>query len=102
MKAKLFEQANVELAADQPQYETLPVCRVGDEEGTVICCFELDEAERKRVLETGEIWYMQLTFGRQFQPMNLLVENPFEMGEREEERRQGAGGRGQGAEGGES
>lgn len=78
MKAIEFPAVNVRIAEHQDEYETLPVYVEPDNPQTpMTMCFELDEAERKQVLETGKIWLTILTFGQRFHPirMSCLVPN---------------------------
>lgn len=79
MRALIFEQVNVNLAEEQPQYETLPAYYglLGDKEHETgfVVCFELTDDELQQVVANKKIWYSQLTFGAPFQPMNLYVEN---------------------------
>lgn len=52
MKPKKFQEANVVYGEGQPEYKPLPAHKT--KEGQAIFCFELDEAERKKIAETGE------------------------------------------------
>ena len=61
MKSKKFKQANVEIAKNQDEFQTLHANY--DENGTVTTCFKLDKEEIKQVNETGEIY---LTFHNGF------------------------------------
>lgn len=54
MKPKKFQEANVVYGEGQPEYKPLPAHKT--KEGQAIFCFELDEAERKKIAETGELW----------------------------------------------
>lgn len=69
MKAIEFDEANVRIAENQPQYETLPAFS-NKEEGSLTFCMKLDDLELARVHATGEIWIKQLTFGN---PMNPIA-----------------------------
>lgn len=73
MKAIKFNEVNVELGKDQPQYNTLPVHFANNREGTVVACFELDEEELKKIQQTKKIWVQQLTFRAPLQPFSLIV-----------------------------
>lgn len=66
MKAVEFEEQNVKIAEHQPEFETLPA-RFNHQEGSVIFCMELTEAEKEQVAETGKIYLKQLTHGQPFQ-----------------------------------
>lgn len=75
MKPTTFPEQTCVLAEDQPEYQPLPVCRIGDE---VISCWELTLWDRLLVFFTGRIWLRQLTFGELLQPQLPQVESPFE------------------------
>ena len=70
MEAQEFEEVNVRIAEDQPEYETLPA-HWNREEGSLTFCFKLDENELNRIKATGEIWIKQLTFGGAMNPIAL-------------------------------
>ena len=76
MKAIEFEEVNVRIAKNQPEYETLPVYHDGTETGTITSCFELTPEEIDIIVTTGKIWYTQLTFGRPMQAMSIGVHKP--------------------------
>ena len=59
MKPKKFQEANVVYGEGQPEYKPLPAHKT--KEGQAIFCFELDEAERKKIAKTGELWVSLLT-----------------------------------------
>ena len=71
MKAISFKDQTIEIAKDQPEYNTLPA-HVGDE-GAVSTCWALSFWERVRVLFTGKIWHQQLTFRSPYQPTRMSV-----------------------------
>lgn len=60
MKPKKFQEANVVYGEGQPEYKPLPAHKT--KEGQAIFCFELDEAERKKIAETGELWVSLLKY----------------------------------------
>lgn len=99
MKAIDFPQRNLMLAEEQAQYETLPVfveMKVIDvptaykdrfnkpitKEKAVpwlmTACFELTDAEIEEMTKTRKLWYRQLVFGNNFQPVFMNTRNPFE------------------------
>ena len=79
MKAIEFKEVNVRIAENQPQYETPPVfLNTNDETIPVTMCFELDDDEKKQVLETGKIWLTVLTFGLPFHPIGMSCLKPKE------------------------
>lgn len=69
MHTKEFPEVNLRIAENQEQYNTLPVNYDRADNGRIVFCFELDEEEKKRVQETGEIWFCQLTFNRSMNPI---------------------------------
>lgn len=79
MRALNFEQSNVNLAENQPEYNTLPAYfgKLGTEENETgfVACFEVNDEDLEKIAAFRKIWYTQLTFGGKFQPMNLFVEN---------------------------
>lgn len=92
MRAVKFDQANVNLAEGQDEYETLPIYAVIDEDGNprrnkdgglfdpqgeMTCCFELNKEEIDEIVRTGKIWHTQLTFWQPFQPISMSTQNPF-------------------------
>jgi hypothetical protein len=95
MKAVTFPEANINLAENQDEYNTLPAyCDVDENKqpvqvdgkdrdpyGEMTVCFEADltDAEIKDILLTRKIkvWYTGLTFGQGFQPMIMTTNNPF-------------------------
>lgn len=102
MTSITFPQQNLELAKDQPEYNTLNVFVESREvmharadgrgmghNGTaeaekkvvpwsMIACFELSDEEIEYIRQTGKIWYKQMLFGNQFHPMMIMAKSPFE------------------------
>jgi hypothetical protein len=82
MEAIEFEEVNVHIGENQPEYETLPVHVEYDEESNgffrkVTMCFELDEEEKKQVAETGKIWHTVLQVKSElFHPIRMSVLKP--------------------------
>jgi hypothetical protein len=72
MKPVEFEEQNIIMGKDQPEYQPLPAFR--DPNGTIVSCWELSPEEIERVKETGCIWFSQLTFNRPMQPILLSTE----------------------------
>lgn len=68
MELKEFKEVNVRVAENQPEYITIPAF-VNPKEGSITFCFELDQSERERIMDTGEIWFTQLTGGGKMQPV---------------------------------
>ncbi len=77
MKPVEFEQQNIVIAKDQPEYLPLPAHVVDEPERRVISCWQLTFWERVRLLFTGRIWFTQMTFGHPLQPQLPQVRSPF-------------------------
>lgn len=73
MKPIHFDEANTVYAKNQPEYLPLPAHKT--EDGMVTSCWRLSLKERIRMLITGRVYVMQLTFNRPLQP--LLVSTEF-------------------------
>jgi len=71
-----FPESNVTLGANQEQYEPLPVKAYQDKLGRMTCCFRLSDAEVDEIVRTRTIWHTQLTFGDNFQPVQLSTQRP--------------------------
>lgn len=93
MKAIDFPQRTHMLAENQPEYETMPVYtemkqtnitngaykRVSkDVPWSMTACFELSDREIEEIVRTRKLWYTQMLFGNNFQPVSLSIKNPFE------------------------
>lgn len=68
MKSVEFEEVNIRIAENQPEYETLPAYH-DPKEGSLTFCFELSNEELEQVGKTGKIWIKQLTFNGPMQPI---------------------------------
>lgn len=77
MKSIDYPEANFALAKDQPEYQTLYVHVAKTPERQMISCYELTEEEVAAIVKNKKLWYSQLTFGTNYQPMSILVDNPF-------------------------
>lgn len=75
MTPTTFPEQNAVLGANQPGYNPLPVHRAAD--GTVVSCWRLTWGQRLRLLVTGRVWALQLTFGDPLQPQLLQTHHPF-------------------------
>jgi hypothetical protein len=75
MNPTKFPEQNATLAEDQPEYLPLPVYRAPD--GLVVSCWTLTLRERLKLLFTGRLWLMQLTFNEPLQPQSPTVSYPF-------------------------
>lgn len=95
MKALNFKQANLMLAENQEEFETLPVymetrviveppkcgtlCSATKEiPWSMTACFELSDEEIDEIVKTKRIWHTQMLYGHNFQPVLMSVKNPFE------------------------
>lgn len=79
MKSIDFAQANLPLAKDQPEYETLHVYfDRTDQTLPMTSCMELSEEEVREVIKTRKIWFKQLTFGKGYNPILMSTQCPFE------------------------
>lgn len=71
-----FPESNCVYAADQPEYQPLPVLKLPD--GMCVSCWKLTLWERIKLLFTGKVWLMQLTFNQPLQPILPSVGRPFD------------------------
>ena len=78
MKSVPFEGCTLEIGKNQPQYNTIHAMAVRGEQGRVVMCFEMNEAEAQQFAETRRIYMSQLTFGGPFQPINLFTQTEFD------------------------
>lgn len=91
MKAIDFPQRNVMLAEKQPEYETIPVHVVmktvnysdGKHQFTkelawsMTCVYELSDEEIAEIMANKRLFYRQMLFGHNFQPIFLSTKDPF-------------------------
>lgn len=80
MKSIDFPEANLPLAKDQPEYQTL---YVHFQKFTVpyfpmTACFQLTDEEVEEIVRTRKLWFTQSTFGKGFSPITLSLMNPYE------------------------
>ena len=73
MKPIKFKEVNKIFAKDQKQYKELPAYKASTDKGEVITCWSLTFCERLRVLFTGRIWLMLLTFNKSLSPSNMTT-----------------------------
>ena len=76
MKPINFNEVNVVIAKEQPQYLPLPANVSAGPEGIVITCWSMTFTERLKALWTGKIWVQQMAFGKPLQPQKISVEKP--------------------------
>ncbi len=67
MIAKTFQEKNILIAKNQPEYVPLPA--FATPQGDMTVCFELSEKEIKQALKEKMIFIHRLTFGNRLQPM---------------------------------
>ena len=76
MKTIPFKGCNVEVAADQPEYNSMPGMVYGDPSGTKLFCWQLTCKERIKILFTGRLWQYMLCFDQYQQPQRMTVDEP--------------------------
>jgi len=76
MKPIAFAESNTVFAKDQEPYSPLPAFK-GDD-GMVISCWTCETwREWFRMMVTGRIWVLTLTFNKPLQPVKLDTTHPF-------------------------
>jgi hypothetical protein len=70
----LFGDKEVVIAKDQPQYIPLPAV-VADP--YVFTRWRLSWRERLRILFSGDLWLILMTFGKPLQPVRLETQSPY-------------------------
>lgn len=78
---KGYEQDEILLAKDQPEYEPLPVLEIGPEP-RLMSRWEFTPYERDLISSGASLFYQQMTFGHRFHPVSFAVafEYPVEVG----------------------
>lgn len=71
-----FPEQNTIYGEGQTEYTPLPAHRAAD--GTVVSCWRLSFWARVKLIVTGRVWALTLTFGDPLQPLCLTTEKPFE------------------------
>lgn len=71
-----FPQATITAAKDQPEYQPLPMCLSGHDDGCMATCWKLTWWERIKLLWRGVIWIEVLTFHRGIPPQRPSVDPP--------------------------
>lgn len=74
MKPIDFKGSNIVFAKDQPEYLPLPAWK--SEDGQVVSCWKLSWKERIKLLFTGKMFFMVMTFNKPLQPQLPSVDNP--------------------------
>lgn len=78
MRSLKFEGCTHAIAGSQKEYGTLHGQLVDGSKGEFIMIFELTDEEVEEIVRTKKLVYRQLTFGQNFQPMNILTQWPGE------------------------
>lgn len=65
----------IDLAKDQPQFQTLPAMICGDGH-TLLFSAEVTDEDLERIKESRRIYFYQTTYGRSFQPVKVMSEAP--------------------------
>lgn len=69
-----FPESNVVFAKDQPEYRPLPGFKSLDSpHGELITCWKLTRGQRLKIVLTGRLWLMAVTFNDPLQPLYLTV-----------------------------
>lgn len=68
MKPIKFPEHNVVYAENQEEYIPLPAFKADTPEGEVVSCWKLSFRERLRILFTGKLWVMIMTFNNPLTP----------------------------------
>lgn len=71
MKPVKFNECNLIIGKDQEEYLPLPAYLEPGENGQVVTCWELSEADLKRIQETKRVYVSTLTFHQPLQPIFL-------------------------------
>lgn len=78
MKPIRFPQQNVVFGEGQEEYEDLPAMVVpNDPTGAIHSCWKMTDKEFEIFKRTKTIWFHQLTFQQQMQPIGMDVTPPF-------------------------
>ena len=77
MEFKKFKGHNVIVGKDQPEYRPLyAYLDIDDDRRPVSFCLELTDNEIERLKVKKEIWFTQLIFNSNFQPVLASLESP--------------------------
>lgn len=68
-----FKHCNIEAGKGQEEYNVLPALKLDTDYGEVISCWKMTFWERLKVLITGKIWMVLLTFNKPITPSKLVV-----------------------------
>ena len=68
MEATEFDEVNVRIAEDQPEFITLPAY-FNSKDGSLTYCFRFTEADLERIKKEGVVYFKQYTGGKPMQPI---------------------------------
>lgn len=86
MKIAYFPEVNVEIAKDQPEYQTLPAYIVPeDPEGRIVCKYLLSVEELQEFQINRRLFLMVSTFGNLLQPCLMAPDLPSVLGARHDD-----------------
>lgn len=72
-----FEEQDVIIAKDQPQYRPLPAYRYKeDPQGRIVFCWKFSIKDRIILLLSGKLWHSVLTFNKPLQPQLIQLDKP--------------------------
>lgn len=71
MKPIEFKEQNLVFGENQKEYLPLPVLSKGK---GVLSCWKLSDEEKKKILETGEIWHISLNFNKPLQAIFMSTD----------------------------
>jgi len=73
MKPISFKEQNTVIAENQKEYLPLPAFKNNSPQGELISCWQLSIKERLKLLFTGKLWVMFLTFNKPVTPSCFSV-----------------------------
>lgn len=73
MIAVEFDEVNVRIAENQPEFETLPAYH-NPEDGSVTFCFQLNKEELDEIAKTGKVFFKQLVGNNKMQPISMSTQ----------------------------
>lgn len=76
MEPVKFKGVNVTFAENQPEYKPLPA--FVSEAGEVLTCWKFTFWERLKMLFTGKVFLLTMTFNSPLQPMSFFIDNPLQ------------------------
>jgi hypothetical protein len=78
MKSIDFLAANIAIAKDQPEYNTLYGHVIHDDPTIpIMVCMDLTDEDIEDIKTHRKLWVQQLTFGNRYTPMAVLTKSPY-------------------------